>query len=310
MSLFSFIEIVGNTLSSMNNPIIELEKTPLKLENKYSLTGYDTIILEHTQIEEDKDWILLVLGGPHNDSSSSYCQDLIRQLNKDYNIGIANHRGQHTKFTSLITTNHFDIEPLHLCVSYLSTRYAKSIYLAGFSLGSHIVTRYLGTNKDIPNCVKKGISICNYFDVMVQLSQIQKCVWFELYVIKRSNDLIDKLKKDLDDDKITSGIKYISSIKELFDLDMELHPDYNRLPIEERYLKYSKNSCINVMNNIKIPFLVINAKDDPLTPSYFLEQVKNSVSNENIEFHFTKRGSHLAYPDWFISESIKSYIKE
>ena len=64
------------------------------------------------------------------------------------------------------------------------------------------------------------------------------------------------------------------------------------------------------MNNIKIPFLVINAKDDPLTPSYFLEQVKNSVSNENIEFHFTKRGSHLAYPDWFISESIKSYIKE
>ncbi len=53
----------------------------------------DSIIFEHNKIDENKDWIIIVLGGPFNNSNSQYLSKFLLNLYDNYNIGIANHRG-------------------------------------------------------------------------------------------------------------------------------------------------------------------------------------------------------------------------
>ena len=276
---------------TLRNKKIQLEKKEIFLQGEN-----ESIIFEHNTISYNKDWILIVLGGPFNKSNNYYIQQFLYPLIDKYNIGIVNHRGVHTLFYRDKATEHTDITGIKTIVKYISTQYNNNIYLAGFSLGSHIISLYLGT-EDIPTNVKKFVGFSNYFDIENHQKQINNSFIVHKHTVSECNKVSNKINNDL-------GMSIYVPSKTFDEIIKCAIKKLNYNTTQEYYNK----SCKNYLENIKVKTLFVNALDDFLTTKELLFNLKNNNKNKFINFLFTKKGGHLAWKFSFTSTIFVDFI--
>lgn len=165
------------------------------------------------------------------------------------------------------------------------------LYLYGFSLGANLLLKYLGEETTVPKEVKAGVAIsvpCQLADSLTQLLHFRNILYAERF---RGN-LIEKLKtkRQLFPDKITEDdIKKIRTLKDFDDIYTSKAHGF-----KDAMDYYAKSSSLQFLPAIRVPSLIINAKNDSFLGEacYPLAEAQK---NDAIYLEIPKYGGHVGF---------------
>lgn len=173
----------------------------------------------------------------------------------------------------------------------LETKHYSEIYINGFSLGGNITLKYLGEGNNIPEEVKAAIAIsvpCNLHDCALELLKPKNILFakrFKKHLLEKI-----KIKQKLFPHKIS--LEEINNVKTIIDFDeiytSKTHGYNNALDY------YKKCSSGQFLSKIKIPTLLINAKNDSFLGDkcYPVEAAKN---NKHFYMEIPTYGGHVGF---------------
>jgi len=232
----------------------------------------------------------VLVHGLEGSSSSSYMTSMSQVLHlKGWDVAALNLRGCSGRDNKQYYAYHSgQTDDLELLCNYLCDKYAN-IVLLGFSLGGNVVLKYAGS-RVVPQAVKAviGISVPIHLrSTALKLEQWQNY----FYSLRFLNSLKSKLKKKVEKFKTQSLSIEIDTIRTIRQFDEVYTAPANQFTDADDY--YKKSSSVNFLENISVPFLLINALDDPfLTHECF---PLPSVSVGDAHFVFPKYGGHVGF---------------
>ncbi|VEN61328.1 unnamed protein product [Callosobruchus maculatus] len=250
---------------------------------------------------------IAICPGICNTSESVYVRTFVHWAQyHGYRCIVLNHVGalRNVPVTAARIFSYGDTKDYESMIRNIIARYPTTkIVCVGFSLGGNLITKYLGEKDKLkPNNIIGGISICQGYCALEGtklLLQWQNFRRFYLYVMTENmKNIVLRHRKILLCDEICK--KYNLSEHEIISAATlpELDEAYTRKvhgmnSISELY-KWS--SSVNYLENIELPIIFINAKDDPIVPEPLLEPVRRlSKEKKNTCYIETSHGGHLGY---------------
>ncbi|XP_071534350.1 abhydrolase domain-containing protein 2 [Panulirus ornatus] len=257
----------------------------------------------------DDDYTIAVCPGIANSSESTYVRSLVAlACLQGYRCVVLNHLGvlPHVKVTSPRVFRYGQSDELHLMLTKCVESHPDTkLILVGFSMGANIVTKYLGEPTRVrPDNIIGAISICQGYDAVTSLKYLLE--WHNLariYLFSMTENMrsvIIRHKEAL----LTEEVKRKYNIDERRVMSAATLPELDEVytrrisgfrSVEELY---RNDSSANYLQNINVPIVFINARDDPLVhpdmlaiPEAFVKTHKNSLYIE------TEHGGHLGYYD-------------
>lgn len=260
-----------------------------KIETK----DHDFLLLDWSKTGSDR--LVILSHGLEGDTHRSYIRGMVRAFNRaGYDALAWNFRGCGGEMNKALHFYHSGAtSDLDLLIRYVHHHYNyKEIVLTGFSLGGNLTLKYLGEQKEnLLSLIKKAV----VFSVPLDLSGCARKIsssgnfiysWRFLFNLKRK--IRDKalLMPDL------LSTEHFSKIKTLKDFD-----DFYTAPLHgfkdaEDY--YARCSSLFSLDNIRIPTLIVNAKNDPfLSDKCFF--TKETLPSDKIYFHAPDEGGHCGF---------------
>tara|TARA_R110000868_G_scaffold103710_5_gene285444 strand:- start:10763 stop:11728 length:966 start_codon:yes stop_codon:yes gene_type:complete len=238
--------------------------------------------------------LLIISHGLEGSSDSQYIKGMARLFNKDGKDVLAwNMRSCSGELNRLPGFYHAGMtDDLDLMIQYGVSQGYKKISLMGFSLGANLTSLYLGQRADelapqITNAVVFSAP-CDLGKSAEKISRVKYRFYLESFLITMRQKIIEK-SKTMDLGVDLSGIEKIKSFKEFDDrFTGPLHGFKNG----QQY--YDDVSCKKWLHKIKVPTLIINAKDDPfLTKECF--PIQEARENKNLYLEIPKSGGHVGF---------------
>lgn len=165
------------------------------------------------------------------------------------------------------------------------------ISLIGFSLGGNLTLKYLGEQKGRNPKIKNGVAV----SVPLHLSSSSKKISEGeniLYSKRFLKSLREKVMKKAETHPEEIPVHFLKNIKTLSDFDDYFTGPLHGFSDAEEY--YEVNSSIHFLDQIDVPTLVLNAKNDPfLSERCFPEKLGKSLSK--VYFEFPKYGGHVGF---------------
>lgn len=176
----------------------------------------------------------------------------------------------------------------------LKNKNYQSVHLAGFSLGASITANYLGRLAgNIPSQVEKAVLYScpsDLYSSVTKMSKPSQYFYQQDFLLTMKQKLIDK-NKIIDLSSIVD-IRNLKRARDFITFDnmftAPLHGFKNALHY------YKDGSCGPYLENINVPTLIINAKNDPLLGSacYPTKAAKN---NKFLFLETPKSGGHIGF---------------
>lgn len=219
----------------------------------------------------DIDWLknrqtklLFLLHGLEGSSQSQYMKGFAKYFSeRGYDVCAMNFRSCSGETNKLLRSYHSGAtEDLHEVLTYvLNTNTYTEVYLSGFSLGGNLLLRYLGENKyPIPPQVKRACAFSVPVDLKAGSKQMESpanSLYMAMFLKSLNRKL--RIKAEMFPGKIDiRGLVFIRTFHEWDDkYTAPLHgfkgcDDY-----------YQSCSSLFVLNQIKVPTLLVNALNDP-----------------------------------------------
>ncbi|MBK9737876.1 MAG: alpha/beta hydrolase [Saprospiraceae bacterium] len=266
----------------------------------------------------DIDWVkqgnkrlCVLLHGLEGSSGSQYIIGTTKALIKaEWDVAAINFRSCSGEMNKQLTLYHSGFtDDLHFFITNHGDDYDE-IYIAGFSLGGNVVMKYISDGRfKISNKIKAvcGISVpCDLNAGSYKIMEAQNHFYERSFIKTLTEKII--LKHSLFPDQI--DLTLIKHIKTLRDFD-----DFYTAPIHgyrDASDYYDKCNCLQFLDNIKIPAIIINALDDSFLPkeSYPYNAAK---VNENLFLMTPKYGGHVGFTTfgfehyWSESEMIRFF---
>lgn len=255
---------------------------------------------------------IILVHGFNSSSDSNYITTIASHLISDgYRVFGFNSRG--TKLP-LLTTKFFNIGwtcDLKDCLDYVLVNYTGNIAMVGFSLGGNWTAKLLTELNPIYfNRIKCGMGISMPFDFYKLNSYMSEWPYISI------NKFITKNLKNylIKHDVFMPYFNEIIKCNTVQELDKNITGKIFGYTDLDTF--YKDGSCGKNIEKIKIPFMVVNASDDPVVPvaTIPIDKIKES---ENVILLLTKNGGHLGflgynwdktYPENIILEFIKVCI--
>ncbi|MFK8006841.1 MAG: YheT family hydrolase [Saprospiraceae bacterium] len=250
----------------------------------------------------DLDWskvggkkIIITLHGLEGSSDSKYILGMNRIFNHhNWDAVTLNFRGCSGEMNLLRRGYHSgETTDLDFVINTIFKKYDyEEMVLIGFSLGGNVVLKYAGEKgNNIHPKIKKAIGISAPVDLAGCSAEIEKSHNF-IYLQRFLKSLKEKFKlkqhlyPDLD-------AKRILASKTFGDFDGNFTAPVHGFASANDY--WQKCSSRNFFENLSIPTLLINAKDDSFLSEscYPLEAAK---SNPNLHLLTPKYGGHVGFP--------------
>ena len=167
----------------------------------------------------------------------------------------------------------------------------KEIILVGFSLGGNLLLKYLGERPALPKEIKKGVAISVPTSLKGSLEELIKLEnW--LYSTSFLIALRKKYKLKMTQFPERMNVLELKKIKSLLDFDNVYTSKAHGF--KDAYDYYEKNSSNQFIPSIKIPTLILNAKNDS-----FLNQdcypYKVADKSKNIYLETPLYGGHVGF---------------
>ncbi len=248
----------------------------------------------------DIDWSLagssrlaIISHGLEGNSTRAYVTGMVNALNKTgWDVLALNFRGCSQEPNKLLITYHSGFtDDIALAVKTAKNKQQyKEIALVGFSIGGNMTLVHLGRDNVDP-IVKKAsvISVpCDLKSSAHALAKFKNRFYMKRFLRMFHKKIKDKmaLMPGRIDDKNFNKIKNFKEFDDRY--TAPIHGFKNALDY------WDKCSSKQFIHNIKIPTLIINAKDDPFLsdPCYPEEESKN---NKNITLLMPESGGHVGF---------------
>jgi len=234
--------------------------------------------------------LLIVSHGLEGDSRRHYITGLIRSF-PEFHALAWNYRScsgdpnRNLRFYHSGATDDLDY-----VIQMALSRGVKDIYLAGFSLGGNLSLKWLGENgKKASQFVRKAVA----FSVPLHLSSSsQQLTRWEnrLYTHRFLQTLLEKVteKSARYPQDITPSM--LASIRSLYEFDNVITGPLHGFKDAEDY--YERNSSLYFLSGIRVPTLIVNAKNDP-----FLSQecLPEQIDSDFVQIELPDSGGHCGF---------------
>jgi predicted alpha/beta-fold hydrolase len=182
-------------------------------------------------------------------------------------------------------------EDVRAAVRFLAERCPDSaLVLVGFSLGANLVLKLLGEWSDnVPPCVARAMAVAPPIDLHACARNIERARhtlynrWFVRALMRdvaRRREFVPSLR-ELDlarpprklrefDDRITAPLSGFAGAREY----------------------YTRSSSRRVLHRIRVPTLILAARDDPIVPCGAFDSLPHSP---HLTVHITRHGGHLGF---------------
>jgi predicted alpha/beta-fold hydrolase len=233
--------------------------------------------------------------GLEGNSDSVYIRSLTRRyLEKDWDVLAWNFRGCSGRLNRLKRLYHSGAtEDLQDVISFAKENFRPvRIQLAGFSLGGNLTLLCLGKKSDwlIGMGVESAMAVSAPLNLAASSLKLGK--WWNYFYEKRFlRDLKNKVY--LKETQFPGGypLQQIQNSKTLADFDHHCTAPLHGFSGAEEY--YRKCSCLQVLPDIRIPTLVILAKNDPMLARGNYEEA--AQMNSRVRFLITDEGGHCGF---------------
>jgi len=247
----------------------------------------------------DLDWkkdgnskLVLLCHGLEGSSQSSYILGMAKIFNENgYDVLAMNHRSCSGEMNRSLRFYHHGVtDDLHEVVKHCSAY--KNVHLVGFSLGGNLVLKYAGEEHfEKPENVKSVVAFSVPVDLLDCVHEIHKPK-NKIYVINFLNTLKKKVIEKSKLPGLELNTENLKQVNNLLDFD-----NLYTAPIhgfENAHDYYERASSKQFIKNIKIPTLLVNAKNDPMLgekchPTELAEKL------ENFYFIQTAHGGHCGF---------------
>ncbi len=239
----------------------------------------------------------IIVHGLEGSSQSGYAKGLSRILHDaGYTTVVLNLRSCGGVPNNKLQSYHSGkTDDLHTAVQYLIEQGASHIKITGFSLGGNIALKYAGeAGKNLPPQVKQIAAVsapCDLHGSSKALSKPSNKIYLNRFLQSLKNKAIDKLNhfepSFLDESKIRKATTF-------YEFDDAFTAPVHGFESAADY--YTKCSSKTVLNELKIPALVINAQDD----SFLSESCYPRDEAENNPFLHVltpQKGGHVGFTD-------------
>jgi len=259
--------------------------------------------------------LLILLHGLEGNAQRPYMTGLAKLFTiNGWDVAALNFRGCSGEMNRLYKSyNAGASEDLkEVIAAILSKQKYTQIALNGFSLGGNVVLKYVGEGNELPKELIAAVAISTPVDLAgscKKLAESKNRLYSKRFVKKLKEQLYlreQKFPEDLERAKIDS----CNSLVAIDDLYTSKAHGFN-----DAADYYSKSSSLNFIENIKIPTLLINAKNDEfLSDSCYPISIAKKKSNFFLEI--PEYGGHVGflqkkeytYSEERALEFIKSYI--
>ncbi|WP_378185920.1 YheT family hydrolase [Aquimarina sp. W85] len=240
--------------------------------------------------------LTLILHGLEGNAQRPYMKGLTKQMTSNNIDAVAiNLRNCSNQPNRLYASYHAGAsDDLALVVQHITSNYNyEKVSICGFSLGGNIVLKYLGETEHIPSIVKSAVAISVPCDLHDSLQQIEKPFNF-IYRNRFIRHLKTKLLQRAKDFPNSISHQQIRACKSLMDID-DLYTSraHGFLNAEDYYLKCSSK---NLLSQIALPTLILNAKNDSFlgTSCYPIDEAQ---ANPKLYLEMPEFGGHVGFYD-------------
>ncbi|AFM98614.1 alpha/beta hydrolase domain-containing protein [Encephalitozoon hellem ATCC 50504] len=280
---------VQTILQLFRRSIILPGRTSLRIEVPHN--GHILLDLVETDRMAEKN--ALLVHGFNGSGDSTYIKGLTGHLSKEgYRVFCFNARGIKSKLNSPVFFHIGWTVDLKATVEFILCNYPGTLEIFGFSMGASWVTKFFGEEKLDPRIVKGG-AVCLPFDFFKIGIHFQKNPYTRFF-----NRLL-----------AMNFIKYMNSNKEVFksagyDVDVirkcssvqqiDMMVTTKIFDIKDVNEYYKNQSCVNYIENIGVPFIILNTYDDPVIPAFSIDK-EMCLRNKNILLVIAHKGGHLGF---------------
>ncbi|MDU8886269.1 alpha/beta fold hydrolase [Yeosuana sp. MJ-SS3] len=284
----------NGTLSTVYSGLF---RQPIKINQKrerLTLSDDDFLDLDWSFSKEKTNKLIILLHGLGGNAQRHYMTGNAKLFNENNIDAVCvNFRGCSGEDNLKYRTYHSgETEDLNEIINHIiSTNKYREIFIKGFSLGGNVVLKYLGERITIPNQIKACIAIsvpCDLNGASLELHKFKNLPYHEMFRFQLKSSLKQKQKKY--PELISySDIKAIKTLKDFDDIyTSKAHGFKDALDY------YEKCSSLQFLYNIKIPTLIINAKNDSfLSPECF--PIKEAKGNANLFLEIPEYGGHVGF---------------
>lgn len=249
--------------------------------------------------------VAIILHGLEGSSTRPYVMGMTNHYNrKGWDVAAVNLRGCSGELNRLYRSyNAGASEDLEQVVNYiLQNRNYSEIALTGFSLGGNLMLKYLGEDRKLPKEIKAAVAIstpCDLYKSLLKLEEPQNFIYSRRFVKKLKQQLF--LREAKFPDKLSRA--QIESCRTLYSIDDLYTGKAHGFKDARDY--YEKSSALNFIPNIKIPTLLLNAKNDAFL-SNNSSPVEMAERNPYFFLEMPSHGGHVG----FLQNREETYAEE
>ena len=264
---------------------------PARKTHKIQIGPKSTIIALELDAKNPDSSIVLLAHGMGGCSESGYMRRIAAKLwSRGFGVFMMNHRGSGPGLgLSDALWNGGSSDDLEHMVHHIVGLYPKRpVLVVGFSLSGNLLLKYLGEGKTLPTNLHGGFAVNPPIDLKVSSKLISKNNGggiFNKYYMKLIHRQCEALA-ECHPETFLPLRKY----KTIWDFDEGYTAHAGGYADGEDY--YAKSSSKQFLKSIKIPTLILCAKDDPFIPHSVFEDLELKWP---ITTSFPDRGGHMGY---------------
>jgi uncharacterized protein len=168
----------------------------------------------------------------------------------------------------------------------------ERIFLVGFSMGGNQLLKYLGENPDqVPVQVRAAAAFSVPCDLSASSARLD-CTISRIYVMYFMRSLRAKIRIKAEMFPRVVDAKDLGRTWTFHDFDNLYTAPLNGFRDAEDY--YARASCLRFLKRIRVPSLLVQARDDPfLTPSCFPQE--QASKNSSLFLEVSQYGGHVGF---------------
>ena len=261
---------------------------------RISLPDGDFLDLDWSYAPQRTQKVIILLHGLEGNAQRPYITGSAKMANSHgYDACAVNFRGCSGEPNILYRSYHSGAtEDLDSVIQYiLNAKNYDVIYIKGFSLGGNLALKFIGENRRIPKALKSVVAVsvpCSLYSSLDQLLQPKNY----LYAKRFKDHLKAKMreKQKLFPSRISDqDIMNVKTLKDFDDIYTSRAHGY-----KDAMDYYEKCSSLQFLPQIKIPTLIINAKNDSfLGPECYPYQ--EARENCSIFLEVPNSGGHVGF---------------
>jgi len=266
----------------------------LQIRERLFLPDKDFVDIDWSYSEKKSKKVVILLHGLEGNAQRVYMKGQGKVLTENgWDVAAMNHRGcsgqENLLYLSYNSGRTYDLEAL---IDFIlkKDKYTE-ISLIGFSLGGNLVVKYLGEQTSIPKQIKKCVAISAPLNLKGSLEALLKPEnWIYNFVFV--TDLKKKYKRKMSHFPENMNLADYNKIKTLLDFDnIYTAPSHG---FKNAYDYYEKSSGLQFLPTIKIPVLILNAKNDSFL-SHECYPFSFASQSKNIYLESPKYGGHVGF---------------